>query len=234
MILSNECWIKDNCKKYKNGECVENNYCVKLFKLDNLYTQSLLSANQRLHINLYLDSDNSDKDQFVILSNISENIVDFVSSGKNLYIHSSITGNGKTAWAIRMMQSYFNNIWHSSGLECRALFINVPKFFLKLKDSISHENEYINHIKENVEKADLVVWDEIGTKLATVYEQENLLSIINNRIDDGKANIYTSNLSPDELRDKIGDRLYSRIINCSVDVELRGQDKRFLMKGELK
>ena len=82
------------------------------------------------------------------------------------------------------------------------------------------------HIKENVLTADLVIWDEIGTKEFTQFEHENILNLINARIDAGKSNIYTSNLSVDELRDAVGDRLYSRIILCSNDVPFVGLDKR--------
>ena len=74
----------------------------------------------------------------------------------------------------------------------------------------------------------MVVFDEVGTKDLSVFEHENILSIINTRIDNDKSNIYTSNLSPMELRARVGDRLYSRIVNMSIDVELHGADKRSL------
>lgn len=60
---------------------------------------------------------------------------------------------------------------------------------------------------------------------------ENLLSIINTRLNNGKSNIYTSNLSGDELQEKIGDRLYSRIINLSEDIEFFSFDKRGIIKS---
>ena len=125
-----------------------------------------------------------------------------------------------------MIQSYFNKIWPESNLQCRALFINVPRFLLTLKDSISNTSEYIDHIKENVLNTDLVVWDEVGVKSLTTYEHENLLNLINTRLDNGKSNIYTSNLFGSELQEKIGERLYSRIINLSTNIELKGKDKR--------
>jgi hypothetical protein len=37
-------------------------------------------------------------------------------------------------------------------------------------------------------------------------------------------------MSPEELREKIGDRLYSRVVNLSVDIELHGLDKRGFVK----
>ena len=126
------------------------------------------------------------------------------------------------------MQSYFGKIWHKTDFECRGLFINVPRFFISLKENIDKKIEYVNQIKENIETADMIIWDEIGTKQLTAFEHENLLSYINMRVDNGKSNIYTSNLSSEELKTVVGDRLYSRIVNLSEDIELHGQDKRGL------
>jgi DNA replication protein DnaC len=107
-----------------------------------------------------------------------------------------------------------------------VLFINVPRFLLSLKDSISTHNDYVEHIKKNILNVDLVVWDELGIKNATQFEHEHLLNLINTRIDYNKSNIYTSNLSSDELKERLGDRLHSRIVNLSTDIELFGSDKR--------
>ena len=78
----------------------------------------------------------------------------------------------------QMVKSYFNKIWLKSPLKCRALFINVPRYLLAIKDNISQKSEYVQHIKENVLDADLVVWDEVGTKGLTQFEHENILNII--------------------------------------------------------
>ena len=223
-----KCWLEDQCNK---KDC--DKFCLRKFKLDYLYNQSLLSYEQRKKIGLRLDNNSLlDKPVFDRLRCVELDIVDFVNKGSNLYLWSHITGNGKTAWSIRLMQDYFNKIWPSSDLSCRALFINVPKFFLALKDNISEKSEYIAQIKSNVLKADLVVWDEVALKTLTPFEMENLLSLINNRIDLGKANVYTSNISPSELLNLVGDRLYSRIINKSEILEFREKDKRKICKNQ--
>ena len=72
------------------------------------------------------------------------------------------------------------------------------------------------------------MFDEISYKPATSFELETLLNIINTRIDMGKANIFTSNDSPEEFRNKLGDRLYSRVINTSTLIQFVGSDKRNL------
>lgn len=225
MILSNDCWIKEKCKKYLNNECTEE-FCMKLFKLDSLYNLSLLSFEQRKHKDLLLDSSKIDEEIFIQLKEIQNNIEQFVLDGNNLYLYSNITGNGKTAWAIRLIQSYFNKIWYKTDLDCKGLFLSVPRYLLAIKDNINSFNEYADFIKNNIFNADIVVWDDIGTKAATSFEHENMLSIIDNRMCSNKCNIFTSNVYPQELRELAGDRLYSRIINYSICLEFRGSDKR--------
>ena len=146
MITSNKCWLKDACKKYnditKECDCRNDDvFCIKLFKLDVLYNKSLLTENQRKRVKFVLDANKADREEYIQLQEIEKNIEKFIKDGDNLYIHSCITGNGKTAWSIRMIQSYFNKIWYKSDMECKALFINVPKFLLSLKDNISNKNE---------------------------------------------------------------------------------------------
>lgn len=230
MITSKDCYLYANCKKHSNKNCDLSNdtFCVKLFKLNYLFEESLLSEKQRTHTPLYMDKDGTDKAQFFQLKSIETNIEQFVSGGNNLFLHSAICGNGKTEWSIRLIQAYLNAIWYKCDLNCKALFINVPRFLLSLKESISKPNAYIEHIKKNVLDVDLVVWDELGIKNATQFEHEHLLNLINTRIDYNKSNIYTSNLTPIELKDKLGERLHSRIVGLSTDIELFGKDKRGL------
>lgn len=226
MIEENaSCWLTNQCN---HKDC--DTFCLRRFKLDYLYNQALVSVEQRQRVDLKLDYDLTDKQAFDFLKNVESSIIGFVNAGKNLYLWSNMTGNGKTAWSLRLLQAYLNSVWPKSDLKCRALFINVPKFFLALKDNISEKSEYIAQIKANVLDADLVIWDEVALKTLTQFEMENLLSLINNRLDYGKSNIYTSNISPNDLLNLVGDRLYSRIINMSEVIEFKGADKRFLKK----
>lgn len=222
MVDSSKCWLKNNCNK-----CDCNTFCIRLFKLDYLYSQAMMELPQRRYTELYTDVGNAnDKEQFKTLKKISQNIEEFVDKGDNIYIHSRNCGNGKTSWALRLVQEYFNKIWFKSELKCRALFISVPKLLIALKDNIEEKDDYVAHIKENILKADIVIWDDIATKQTTVFESEHLFSMIDARICSGKSNIFTSNLSNEELRNALGDRLASRICNLSYNIELTGKDKR--------
>ena len=226
MLLSNNCFIKETCAKFAQGKCIQNSFCIKLFKLEQLYNLGLFSDVQRKHLKLRIDADGTGRDKFYYLKTIENNIENFVNEGKNLYIYSQKCGNGKTSFALRLAQTYVNKIWYKCDISCKILFISVPKFFISLKDNISNKNDYIQHIKENVIDCDLVIWDDVGTKVGTEFEMENMLNILDNRISNGKSNIYTSNMLPTQLIERVGERLYSRIVNLSENVQLNGQDKR--------
>ncbi len=219
-----DCFLYDICSHI---DC-ESDVCIRKYKLEHLYKASLLSEQQRRHISLKIDDDGTDLMEFRQLADISNNIETFILSGKNLYLHSTTMGCGKSSWAIRMIESYFNHIWPKTDLTCRALFVSVPRFLLALKENISGNNNYATYIQEHILSADLVVWDDIAAKVGTEFELNHLLSLIETRTSAGKSNIYTSNLNPEEMRVALGDRITSRICNLSIDIELHGKDKRGL------
>lgn len=221
MVENKDCWLKSTC----NGiDC--NKFCMRLYRLNTLYDNAMIPLNQRYPITLGLDQNRIDANVFDELYDYMKSIDTHVNNGDNLYLWSIITGNGKTSWSLKIAQEYLMNTWYKNNKDCTVLFINVPRYLLALKDNISNKNDYISHIKENVLRADLVIWDDIATKSATSFEHENLLSIIDTRIADSKSNIYTSNLSPEELHNFMGDRLFSRIYRDSIAYEFKGKDKR--------
>jgi len=220
----------ENCPyKHKcNGRDCDKDFCMRRYRLDCLYDNSNLEELQRVRRTLNTDADGTDYNEFLQLANIEKNIKNFVQTGQNLYIHSYTCGNGKTSWAIRMIQAYFNAIWYESNFGCQGLFISVPRFLIELKNSISGRSEYVEFIKARVLTADIVVWDDIATKVGTEFELNQLLNLINMRIEKGKTNVFTSNLGARDLEKTMGERLASRIVNRSVDIELHGIDKRHL------
>ena len=224
------CNYSKGCKKLDSGTCPiqsgSGEICLKKYKIEKLQDAALLTPKQRDRVSIKLDSSGVDRDAFNRLKEINDNIEQFVSGGKNLYLYSAITGNGKTMWSLRLLNSYLEKIWYKSDITCRALFISVPNFLIATKENFNQRQEMVEHIKQYVFDADLIVWDDIATKGFTVFETETILNYINGRINNGKANIYTSNLIDDELRHSIGDRLYSRVEELSEIIEFRGVDKR--------
>ncbi len=199
--------------------------------MERILENSLLPKACWMPKKLSIEQDNSDitkctdYTQFVRLSEISKNIVKFVSEGNSLYLHSSICGNGKTSWAIKLMLNYVNNVWPSATSGCTVLFVYVPDFIRGIKDNITSFDEASNYIINNYLDADIVIWDDIGTKTASQFELDHLLRMIGNRINANKTNIYTANVDVDTLAYALDERLASRI-RGAVDIELMGRDKR--------
>lgn len=223
--MNENCWLKEECNRI---DC--HRFCYRFYKLDYLYNNAFVSMQQRKHLDLRVDADGSDIEAFSQLKKIENDIENFIAEGKGLYIYSNQAGCGKTSWCLRLLQAFFNKIWIKSKLECRGLFINVPRLLLALKENLSEKSDYIEHIKENILTADIVIWDDIGTKVITSFESENLLSMIDARISLGKSNFFTSNLSEQELHESLGDRLYSRIVGSSNVFKFVGSDKRGINK----
>ena len=217
-----ECPYKIKC----NGKDCLSDFCLRKFKLDYLFDYALIPESQRKYFSLVTDADGTDYQEFMQLASIEKDAEEFVKSGKNLYIHSAICGNGKSSWAIRILKSYLFKTWAQGELTCKALFISVPRFLLALKDNISNRNEYAEHIQKYIATADLVIWDDIAAKVGSEFELNHLLSLLETRIAGGKSNIFTSNLSDKQMTEALGERITSRICNLSINIELHGSDKR--------
>ena len=215
MVLKNEkCWYKDVCTY---DSCIN---CIRYLEMNYLMENSGLPKRKQRPISL---NGNNDMKAFTELANIKDDIVNFVNDGESLYIYSQYTGNGKTSWAVKLLLKYFDSVWAGNGFRIRGYFQHVPTLFSTLKDfSKSHEL-----LKDTLKTTDVVVWDDIASTKLSDYDVQQLLPLIDYRVSEGLANIYTGNLTSHEsLRNAVGDRLASRIWNTSTLIEFKGKDRR--------
>lgn len=217
-----KCWYRSVCKRHNTSDC--NAGCIRYIKFHYLVTMSLLSTKQQKPVQLLCPS--KDKKAYERLYQIRDNIKQWVSDGGNLLLCSSITGNGKTTWAIKLLMNYFDEIWAYDSFTVRGLYINVAKLCVAEKENIGSNSDYLEHIKNNIRTADIIIWDDIGIKSLTDFEHDYLYSYINDRILNGKANIFTANGTPEELQKILGDRLNSRVCLDSEIIVLKGNDMR--------
>lgn len=215
------CWYERFCKNYKE-DCMLN--CIRYNEMNYMMESAKIPKGNQFHNKLIpqvLDIEN-----FKLLNEIKTDILNFVKNGENLYIYSKYFGNGKTTWAIKIMQNYFNKIWAGNGFTQRGLFIHVPSFLTKFKEVINKKDEEFEDIKKQLLEVDLVIWDDIAAGKLTDFDHTNLLTYIDQRKLNGKSNIYTGNLNEHELVEALGNRLKSRVWNDSTVVELYGNDRR--------
>ena len=213
--LNSECWYSEVCRM--DNPC---DSCIRYTEMKFLMDNSGLPKIRQKPISLI--PDDVDYDQFVRLSEIKDEIAEFVESGKNLFI-CGYTGNGKTSWAIKILLKYFDQIWAGNGFRVRGMFVHVPTLLLNLKN---FDNPLPNSYKESLNSADLIVWDEIGTNISD-YDYSQLLMYVDSRLLNGKSNIFTSNIvTYESLSRAIGNRLASRIDGSDEKIILKGGDRR--------
>lgn len=216
------CWYKDVCSLYNTQQCTRS--CVRYMEMHFLMNSSGLPRNKQYR-QLLVPSE-QDISAFMELQDIKDHITDFVGSGKNLYIYSRNFGNGKTTWAIKILQQFFNQVWAGNGFRVRGIFLHVPTFLFKIKECISRPDEDFEAIRSKLLSADVVIWDDIAATKLSDYDHANLLTYIDQRVFAGKTNIYTGNLIGREVIGALGNRLSSRVVNESKVVELVGLDRR--------
>ena len=216
MERNNECWYKDICK-------LDCHNCVRYRTMTDLLVRSGLPKAMWKKRSL-VPTNEDDKRVFKKLKSIQQKIDEYVKNGYNFFISSVESGTGKTSWAIKFLISYFDKIWTIAGVDTVGMFIHVPTLLTQLKNFSSPlPSEYIDDIKN----CDLVIWDDIATTPLTDFEYSQLLILIDARINNGKSNIYTSNIvGKEELMKVLGARLASRVYNTSAIAVFTGKDVR--------
>jgi len=132
---------------------------------------------------------------------------------------------------------------------------NVPSYFCDFRELIRNiQSTYTpdsalteSNVLEPVFQKDVLVLDELGAKRTTAWVEETIFYIINNRYNNKKLTVFTSNYidsgeeeedarssfykkSEDTLVDRIGIRLRSRIYEMCKIVNVWGEDYRKKVK----
>lgn len=111
-----------------------------------------------------------------------------------------------------------------------AIFQNVPELLMKFKDTFhSHSPVQETGILNTIEEADLVVLDDLGAENLTVWALEKIYEVVNSLNYFEKSLIITTNLDIETgLEQRIGPRIYDRIIEMCKLVEVKGSSYRRL------
>lgn len=217
-----ECWYSGACEDEK-PDCRMG--CI-VYK-EMLYLMNHSNIPQKLQRPLPVKVPKVDADAYKRLTEIKADMRSFVREGKSLYICSSTTGNGKTTWALKLLMRYFDEIAYGNCFRIRGAFIPVEEFLLRNKNFKTVDNE-LEAMKEAIQTADLIVWDDIGSAVATEYDYNNLLMYLDIRERKGLSNIFTSNSTNlDDLASHIGVKCASRVFTKDTEIiTFKGGDKR--------
>ena len=137
--------------------------------------------------------------------------------GKGLLLYGSV-GTGKTFISCCIANALIEN-----GHPC--LVTN----FARLTNTISGMYEGKQEYLDGLNKFDLIIIDDLASERDTEYMGEIVQNIIDSRYRSGKPLIVTTNLTSQELRNPTDirkQRIYSRLFEMCVPVEVKGKDRR--------
>lgn len=104
-----------------------------------------------------------------------------------------------------------------------TLVMNLGLYYLKLRREWAEaENGVLNYVKT----CDLLVIDVLGTENVSEFTKEKMFNLIDTRYRANKPMLITTNLTPDEIREKLGSRIADRIAGSCLEYEVKGESKR--------
>lgn len=216
-----ECYVdKRLCKKADSEVCGCD--CRAYILLESIYGDSNIPRKYQYDRPLVPESE--DLESFKVLRSFRENIQSHVSKGRNLFIMSKFTGNGKTTWACKIGQEFIKKNLFTHDIDNLIYYVNVPELMEELR--CGYENGDYVYIMNKLKSAKLVIFDDLGAEKSTDWVRERLYTIINYRVLNGLSSIYTSNLNLDELTISLGNRVVSRLKEETLMIEFFGKDRR--------
>jgi DNA replication protein DnaC len=158
-----------------------------------------------------------------------------LEEGKGIWFQGDV-GTGKTTLAMLISATALRN-GHSVAI------YSLPRLLGLLRETFREESEAsLSTLLDRLAAVELLHIDDLGTEQSSPWVLEQLYTIVNTRYEDGKALVLTTNLDPsaereskqgdeDEdppgLREQIGDRTVSRLIEmCGDPIPLFGIDQR--------
>ena len=149
--------------------------------------------------------------------NYVENFGEMKKAGKGLLLYGSV-GTGKT-----FISACIANALIEEGRSC--LVTNFARLVNTISGMYDGKQEYIDGLNQ----FDLLVIDDLASERDTEYMGEIVQNIIDSRYRSNLPLIITTNLTSDELKHPSTirkERIYSRLIEMCVPVEVKGSDRR--------
>lgn len=144
-------------------------------------------------------------------------------SPKNLLLVGDY-GLGKSHLAVSITKELM-----IKGFTC--IFISVPKLLTKIRATYNKKSEHSeDELLSYLEKVDCLVLDDIGSEQSKKQDDgeswavSKIFEVIDSRC--GKHTIYTTNLNAMQLREKVGKRNFSRMMQGTEVVKMQGEDYR--------
>jgi DNA replication protein DnaC len=147
-----------------------------------------------------------------------------LATGRGLWFTGPV-GTGKTTLAMLVSAEALRAGWS-------VAIYSLPRLLGMLRESFDDSSEAsLTQLLDRLAAVDLLHIDDVGAEQTSPWVLEQLYTIVNTRYEDGKSILVTTNLDNRQLREQIGDRTVSRLVEmCGDPLPLMGADKRMSLE----
>ena len=144
--------------------------------------------------------------------------------GRGYWFYGDV-GTGKTSLAMLISKSAIE-----AGKS--VAIYSVPQLLADIKSTYEDGSgsSYLGLFRR-LSRVDLLHLDDLGAEKRTEWVLEQLYAIVNERWQEQRAIVVTTNLSDGELRDQVGARIVSRLSEMCVTIPIMGHDLRRRREG---
>lgn len=215
--------IKCPAQVYCKGSgrlCMES--CHGWFQLKNFYMQAKIPESDWVLPNFEWVGDNA-----AWLKNY--NLMENVNKGRGIFLWSHTTGNGKTSLLRVLFADYARQVALKNTQFYRALWFNVPSLINRMRKASRGGDSELDQLMRKVETCEVLVLDDLGAEKMTDFAREQLFLIVDARYRNKKSTWITSNYNLRQLsfEERCGERIASRLHECSEVFEVQGGDRRW-------
>jgi DNA replication protein DnaC len=147
-----------------------------------------------------------------------ETLDERLAAGDGLWISGSI-GTGKT-WLAMLVARYAIERGQAVAV------YSVPRLLSEIRRTYDGEGTTTLDLLDQLTEVTLLVLDDVGTERTNPWVLEQLYTIINERWQERRAIVLTTNLDPMQMEAQIGERAVSRLVGMCETVLIDGVDHR--------
>ena len=196
---------REEQEKERQRQCLMNK--VKRYKDISVIDKKFLDSR-------FDNADMADK-HMVMAKKYAENFIKYGTAEGGILLYGGV-GTGKTYATACICNELMSN-------GKTVLVMNLGLYYLKLRREWAEaENDVLNYVKT----CDLLVIDDLGTENVSEFTKEKMFNLIDTRYRANKPMLITTNLTPDEIREKLGSRIADRIAGSCLEYEVKGESKR--------
>lgn len=126
-------------------------------------------------------------------------------------------GIGKTHLAAAIANSHIGKM--------PVLYVSVPDLLAEIRDTMNKRGE--SSRLEMAKRVDLLVLDDIGAEKPSEWVRETLFVLVNHRYEYKLSTVLTTNCTMQELEERLGGRIVSRLVEMTRCIRFDGEDHRF-------